>query len=181
MRIKNETRSIIIFRIVILFLYKAIKPFSGIILISIFILNVCSREKITTYYGVADSNNTLKNLRVFYDIYDDSEFGGSNAIAMNLTIENNSSEKIENCILIINNRYKANLESLEYYYGFLKGNQPFGRDYIKPNESIKFSFSHDNNNHIIFQDNEKNVLLRRDKIDTLKVICKGREGIWIFK
>ena len=73
----------------------------------------------------------------------------------------------------------ATLELIEYYYGFKKGNKPMDRNYIKAGEFLELSFSHDNNNHIIFKDG-KQFFPREKRINELKIISKQGTGSWKF-
>jgi hypothetical protein len=150
------------------------------ILFYAFMIVACTNDKVVTYEGVPDDNNTLKGLMLIYDASDDYKFGGNEAIGIILTVKNNSGQKIENCIFIINDRYTASLENIEYYYGFMKGDKPLARSYIKQGELLEIAFSHDNNNHLIFKDSEKSMFPRSEKIVTLKITSMQGEGIWRF-
>ena len=151
-----------------------------IALVAILVSCASSNGKLEEYIGVPHNDNSLKDLVISYSTWDDSEYGGDQAIAISLIMENKSSSSLDNCTLIINDRYHAALELIEYYYGFIKGNKPMDRNYIKAGEILELSFSHDNNNHIIFKDG-KQFFPSEKRINELKIISKQGTGSWKFK
>ncbi len=138
----------------------------------------CSKK--TTYIGKPTSDSKLSYLTVNYDASEDSTYV-ANAKAIGLYITNESNNKINNCQFTINDKYKAKLSSILYDYGFVKGNKPLGRNYIKPKESLWFSFSHDCFNHAVFRDEQGNVFPQSQLIDRLQLIASEGKGVWIFQ
>ncbi len=120
--------------------------------------------------GSLSPESTLKHLDVSYYLYDDEILGGKGAYAIQLIVKNNSDEAINNCIIVLNKKYSAKLEHVEYYFGDQIGNRRLKRNHIEAKETLDLIFSHDNNNYYIFQDLDRNYLPNDKRITEVTVL-----------
>ena len=146
--------------------------------LAIGIFGCCNKRM--EFTGTPIKQDELSGVTVFCSIGDDSWFGGPDALGFTLTIENRASSPLNQCVLVLNNRYRAPLEKIEFYRGFARGNEPFGSDAIPPNAQLEFHGSHDNNNHQIFRDDEGNGLPRNTRVTALTLECEQGTNTWTF-
>jgi len=120
--------------------------------------------------GNLNPESTLKHLDVSYYLYDDEKLGGKGAYAIQLIVKNNSDEAINDCVIVLNKKYRAKLENVEYYFGHQSGNRRLKRNHIEAREALDLVFSHDNNNYYIFQDSDRNYLPKDKRITEVSVL-----------
>jgi len=106
-------------------------------------------------------------------------FGGSDsAVGLRFELHSTSDHVLEGCALLLDNRYRASLADLEVYRGFFAGNDPRARSDLRPGESARFEFHHDNNNRLILRRRDGDTA-PPDYIPTrITVSCDGWERSW---
>ena len=139
----------------------------------------CSKERIAVD-GSPTEKSRLDFIKIQY-----REHGvlsaGLDANAFVLCIANTSEKPLEDVVLTINDRYKAPLSKMLYYYGFRKGSKPYGSDKLAARGKLEFIFSHDISNHWIFRDKHNKPFAAREILNKLKIESRQGMGEWEFR
>lgn len=131
--------------------------------------------------GIPDSGVLTEMIHVSYRAATDKWFGGDNAKAFRLTIQNTSTTRISGITLRVDEAFTNSLDKMLFYFGFVKGNSPLEREYLEANESIGFSFSHDASNHGIFRNDKGESLPPETLPQALEINSTIGSGKWTFK
>jgi len=153
----------------------------AIALIVFFILpNIFPPDDPGGLYGVPVNINKLSEVEVILHIYDDESFLGEPGF--NIIIKNHSNRNIDNCVLVINNKYKAFLRDVEFYRGFFMGDCPYGKNFIPKRSRLQIVFDASSDNPMIFKD-DKGIpfwYYTRIKPKTFSIKSSDGDGEWSF-
>ena len=134
----------------------------------------------TYFAGLARPDNELPFIKIYYEAFDDSMFGGQGAKGFRLYITNESEEPLRDMTLTLDDQYRASLSEMIYYNGVVKGSQAYGRKSFPANAKVEFIFSHDVSNHGVFR-NRSNETLPAEKLPSeIRVDCARGTGQWEF-
>jgi hypothetical protein len=132
------------------------------------------------FYGKALRGNELQHVEISYKAGDDSAFGGPEAKYIALRISNRSSEPVRNVVVTINDKYKARLSELYYYFKSEKTYKRYGSKHLPANLSLTFDFSHDVTNHFVFRDKKKSIMPVSELIYNITLESDQKFGKWEF-
>jgi hypothetical protein len=152
---------------------------SVVLLLLIAFVVECTIAKNVT--GEPLPGNELTFVTVRYNLGRDILLEGLNAKTYELYFENSSSSDLENCILTIDDEYKAQLSDIEYYYGFSTGFRPYGSNTLPARTTLEFDFCHDNNNYRVFRNESEERLPHTIVIRKIRIECTTGVGEWEFE
>jgi len=127
--------------------------------------------------GKLAPQSTLKSVEVFYVASNDL---GWEKKAFVLNISNQSSRKLENCMVTIDEEYQAPLSHMIYYYDSLKGGAPYGKRDLPAGYKEKFVFSHDISGHGVFTNSLGKRWPEGSRPQKIAIKCDQGSGEWLF-
>ena len=136
------------------------------------------RDSRLEFVGHPTQQNDLAEISVLCSVSDDAPLGGPGAFAFVLTIENNSSKPLSQCVLILNDKYRARLAQVECYAESGWRTKLFRTATILADSRLELIFSHDTNNHLVFRDDEDRDLPRDAAITSLTLECTEGTNRW---
>ncbi|OGX35986.1 MAG: hypothetical protein A3I43_04035 [Omnitrophica WOR_2 bacterium RIFCSPLOWO2_02_FULL_50_19] len=148
-----------------------------LLMLVIILLSSCSNPSNKFTLSKTSELNSLKNVEVWFNSGPEP-YGEENEFAFVIRIKNNETFDLSSCILVLDDKYYAELKDLQCS-AFL-GTGKLKSNALKKKTKIELIFSHDVGNFSYFKEKNGKTLSNKSIPRRLKIKCDQGTGEWFL-